>query len=361
MDRRTFLKSSTAAAALPASAAVAATFPPNAQADESVVGKGQTSPARHRWRFARPTIPLLRDQAERLMAQLTAASDGAITVAWDEASADSAAIAHHLRTGRIDAAFAIAPDLLADPGLALFTGLPGTFGLPPEHLLAWHAIHGATMHLDAVAAAHEVKILLAGHTGHRPGLWANRDITNLRDFATTRMTSSSLGQIVSDQIRARYGDGGIDTSGRTHEFPADPACALRDARALGLGHFYSDSLHMSGQAVTLVLSASAWSSLAPSTQALIEATARAALHEAVSVAAHHHQAVVPTLIQAGTVTQRPLPEAARLAIDHVAVDVITDVIARDPRLAPAWSAYRAVHQQLTGQTFPGSVPQPHTA
>lgn len=355
MDRRTFLKSSTAAAAIPAGAAVAATFTPTAQSEELIAHQGETSPARHHWRFARPNEPLLHDHAERLMAQIITASDGAITADWREASADTALIGQQLRAGEIDAAFGIAPDLLADAGLSLFTGLPGAFSLSPEQLLAWHAVHGANRHLDDIAVAHDVKILLAGHTGPHPGLWADHNITNLDDFATACVTASGLGQIVCDNIRARHADAGLKTSSRTYEFPADPACALRDARAMDLGHFFSDGLHQGGQAVTLILSASAWRRLTPSSQALIKTTACAALQEAISVAVHHHQVVIPALIKAGTIAPRPLPNVLREAIDHGAVDVVGDYIARDPRFAPAWSAYQAFQQQMTGRTFPASV------
>jgi TRAP-type mannitol/chloroaromatic compound transport system substrate-binding protein len=359
MDRRTFLRSSTAAAALSAGAAVEAPAPATPERAPSTF---QSATSEHRWRVTRPSDPLLRDQAERLLAQITQTTAGAIAFDWHDAAPEPRAKkdARSSTTGEIDAAFGLAPDLLADPGLALFTGLPGPFALAPEDAIAWHTVHGGGAFLDEIAGTHGVKVLLAGHTGTAPGLWADRDITDLRDAAMARTTSSGLGQLVWDQIRASF-PSGTAFSARAREFPADPACALRDARTAGLTHFFRDGLHDHGIAVSFIVSADAWSSLAPSLKTLIETTAHAALHEAVSMAAHHREAVLPALAKAGIITPRPLPDLVRKAIDHVSLDLVGEHLARDPQLVPAWSAYEAFHHQRTGRRFPRSAPASHTS
>ena len=346
MDRRTFLKSSTAAAALPASAAVAAASSTQ-PIDTSDRPDEARRPDAHVWRLASPRNTLLRDAADQLGDRLRMAAGGQIAIEWQETTPHAASLRDLIAAGECDGAFGIAPDLLGEPGLSLFTGLPGGLGVAPDQLLAWHTIAGGDMLLDEAADTLGAKVLLAGHTGARPGLWSTRDITDLRDVATTDIEAASLGRLVWDRIREPFAAPG--TEARAIEFPGDPVTALRDARAAGLGYLFRDSLHEQGFALSLVLSRGAWNRLDSAVRTVIEAVTRGAAHEAVAVAAYNQRTVLPVIARAGAINLRPLPGILRQAIDHTAIEVRRETIIENPDLAAAWSAYAAFHRDMTGR------------
>jgi TRAP-type mannitol/chloroaromatic compound transport system substrate-binding protein len=345
MDRRTFLKSSTAAAALPAGAAVA-----TASSAQPIETSDRPDEARrldaHVWRFAPPRNALLRDAADRLGKRLRMATGGLIAIEWQETTSHAASLGDLIAAGACDGAFGIAPDFLGEPGLSLFTGLPGSLGLAPDQLLAWHTIAGGDMLLDETAESLGAKVLLAGHTGARPGLWSTRDLTDLRDVAAADIEAAGLGRLVWDRIREPFAPPG--TEARATEFPGDPVTALRDARAAGLGYLFRDGLHEQGFALSLVLSRSAWDRLDNAVRTVVEAVTRAAAHEAVAVAAYNQRAVLPAIARAGAINMRPLPGILRQAIDHMATEVTRETIVENPGLAAAWSAYAAFHRDMTG-------------
>lgn len=346
MDRRTFLKSSTAAAAIPAGAAVAAAAPATSAVPSD------------RLRFVVPRDPLMRDHAERLGLAIVETTAGRIAIDWQDGPDETAALRRRLAAGDTDAAFAVASDALGAPALALFTGLPGPFGLAPHDLLTWHTVAGGGQLLDEAADALDVRILLAGHTGARPGLWADRDLADLRDAATVSVSATGLGRLVWQRISAPFTAPIDQRQGHVQELPGDPVCALRDARAAGLTHFFRDGLHANGTAFSLILSKEAWQRLDAPSRAAITTACRAALDEAIAISAHHHRTVLPALIKAGAIRARPLPDILRRAIDHTCANVIEDEIISNPALAPAWSAYRAFHHHAAARPLPSSPGHP---
>ena len=348
MDRRTFLKSSTAAAALPAGAAVA-----TASSSQPIETSDRPHEAirsdAHVWHLTAPRNALLRDTAVRLGERLRVATGGQIAIEWHETTSRAGSLRDLIAIGERDGAFGIAPDLLGAPSLALFTGLPGNLGLAPDQLLAWHTIAGGDMLLDEVADTLDARVLVAGHTGARPGLWSTRDLTDLRDVAAMDIEAAGLGQLVWDRIRAPFAASAKEA--RATELPGDPVTALRDARAAGLGYLFRDGLHEHGFALSLVLSRGAWHRLDRATQTVIEAVTSAAAHEAVAAAAYNRRAVLPAIAKAGAIQMRQLPGMLRQAIDHTAIEVTRETIVENLGLAAAWSAYAAFHRDMTGRAL----------
>lgn len=346
MDRRTFLKSSTAAAALPTGAAVATTSPaPNHEPGEHRGNTGRYGS--NHLRLATPRHALLRDAADHLGERLRQVTGGLIAIEWHETSSDPASVRDLITTGERDGAFGIAPDLLDEPGLSLFAGLPGSIGLTPDQLLAWHTIAGGNMLLDEIADGIGVKVLTAGHSGAQPGLWATRDLADLRDVAATGIEAAGLGRLVWDHISEPFANPIPDA--RATEFPADPVIALRDARSADLKYLFRDGLHEHGFALSLVLSRDAWDCLDRTSQAVLAAVASDATHQAVAVAAYNRRAILPAIAKAEAIHVRPMPGILRQAIDHTAIEITRDVIVQDPRFSGAWFAYAAFHRDMTGR------------
>jgi len=341
MDRRTFLKSSTAAAAISAGAA-----PATPSYRPPITDPAKLAAARHQWRIAPPTDTALRDAAIRLASRIETASAGQIACEWLGMTdgAGQAAFA----CGACNAAFGLAPDLLRAPYIALFTGLPAGLGLPPQDLLAWHTIAGGGALLDDAALRIGVKVLIAGHSGSAPGLWASGDVTDLRAFAGAAITATGLGAAVVKRIGAPYDQAPAPGATRLTERPADPVAALAQARSDGDTTWFQDGLHDHGIARTLVLSRATWENLDDGLATLVESIAIAETQASIAAAAYHRRAVLPKLVESGALIPGSLPGIVRTAIDRAAAETVAEVLGAAPKLEAARAAYDAFRRDMIG-------------
>jgi TRAP-type mannitol/chloroaromatic compound transport system substrate-binding protein len=201
MDRRTFLKTSTAAAAVTTAGAAVANETMDQQRallpdlpGQGALGGQLSSPAiatqRHELRFAIPAGVHLADAAETLSREIAAASGGRILL---HNRPDEPATATSLASGLVDATFGFISEVCTSPDLALFSGLPGEMALSPSDMLTWHTAAAGDMFLEQAADAFGLIAMIAGHGGAGTGIWADRELGDLRDFASAHVTTTDLG------------------------------------------------------------------------------------------------------------------------------------------------------------------------
>ena len=191
MDRRTFLKSSGAAAA-------SATTVAAGQAQAAPASDAEFADAIHTALPGAFANGYQRDRADRLALRLRELSQGRINLRF-EAFAGRGIDA--ITSGAADAYFGSEADHIDEDGvLAYVSALPGDLGLGPEHFMTWLSAGGGQMHWDAAAGKLGYKALAVGHSGRRTGLWLTREAASLSDLAGRTIATHGLAVHVAEAI-----------------------------------------------------------------------------------------------------------------------------------------------------------------
>ncbi len=349
MDRRTFLKTTTAAAATTA-AVSAVRADANGAADIQLqTGQVLAAPGliqqRHEWRIAMPSDVVLADAARQLVRDIEIASAGRIVVQFAETDGDSAA---SIAAGRCDGTYGSLADICDAPELALFSGLPGSRAETPQHLFTWYSAAGGTMFLDEVAADRGLAVLIAGHSGPATGLWADREIDSLRSFAEAGLTSPGLGRHVHERLRKAFQPDSPAGRAKLQEYPHSPLLAMAAIAGTGNSIFYRDGIHAQGHARMLVLAAKAWNALGPADQMMVRALTTSATHQELAQALVHRRMVTRSVMAAAGLSTRALPADVSSALDYAAREVIQELPDRHRYLAPTVVAYDAFSREFSG-------------
>ncbi len=337
MDRRTFLKTSTIAAA----------------ASTATVGAGQTMAAPavvvSRAELQIAAAPNMADAARALTRDIEIASDSRIVINLVEA----AARADEINAGGVDGAIGLLSEICAAPELALFSGLPGTMAMSPEHLLAWQEAAGGGMYLEEAAAQFNLAAIIAGHSGAGTGLWAGSEIPDLRAFAQAQIVTTGFGPAIVDHITGAYGQPVSERSeiplAESELAPIEAFLKLPpDCRQI----WYRDGLHKQGFATSLVLSRDVWDKIGPGDQLLIATLARAAAYADVARNRVSDRLVAPAVMNSLPVRCEPLAADIAVAIQHVATEIVHDAMPRNATMNPAFQAYGAFYQAMIGVALP---------
>ena len=203
MDRRDFLKT-TSAAAVAASAASAST----AAATEAAPNAPAIRSGSRQLTLKSYSSDLPGSGADRLARRIEIASDGRYRIELVESADADLTYGSAWRHASLHRAFAV------------FAGLPFSQGLDAAALQTWLAAGGGAMLWDELAAEHGFKPLVAGHTGPSPGVWSTARLETPSDLA-----GASL------QVEGLAGDILRDLGATAAEFaPEDLRAALADGR-----------------------------------------------------------------------------------------------------------------------------------
>jgi len=339
MDRRGFLKSSGAAAALASTAAGADTATPAASGIPSRAGVGPT--ARHLRLAVAPGYDLAGFGAERLAQRLEVATAGRYRIALSSGAAES------------DLSFGDAHRHVAlHPGFAFFAGLPLRQGLSATDLDGWLALGGGQLLWDELAHPFGLKPLLVGHTGLSPGLWSNVRLAAASDFRGVPVVAPDLAarvlqllgaetvNVPPQDLKAALATGRVHMAEWTGPLPA----ASFDLRPLAQC-LYQPGLTPGG-AVTLTVARRLWDDLTPADRAVFEACA-AEEHRLALAEARLHAALAAGIgAEAKWPVQQALPPALEPALAAAAGAVIEEVAGHDAisrRIAASYRAHREVY------------------
>ena len=340
MDRRTFLKTSTVAAAGSGVAGAATVQAGPVVAAPAIVSGIQDVSFAAQWSA---DVPVFGDMAARLSARLQQALGERYRI-LDEAEGMEP-----------DLVFAI-PDSIADPGSVLFAGLPGSLGLSPEHHQAWLSVGGGQMLWDDMAASPGWQPLLAGHTGINPGLWANRDVTSAADFAGTTVAAGGLAARVLQILGATTV--ALPPSQLGAALSADriaaaewgnPLAAMMVGLPQAATHLYAGGIQLSGSAIALEVRQERWEQFSSADRAVIEAIAAQSFALSVAEARAHERIAMDTISRVPSLKISSWPSTLAVEVERASLAVVDEIAAGSAharRICDSVMAFR----QLTGGT-----------
>lgn len=337
MDRRSFLKT-TAAAAATATAAGG-----TAQASALPAAPALSSGVRElRMTTDWPDgVAGLADQAHRLARRLETATGGRLRIVLEPGHAADAAASHDLVVASGHR------HLPAHPAFAYFAGLPIAGGIAPAALPAWLQAGGQEL-WDELAGSLGEKCLLVGHSGAGSRLWSRAPITSADDLAGQPIAAIGLGR---DIVRGLAGipvelpAGGLAAGLADGTVRAAEWCGTMNACALGLASaaaFASPiGLNPNGEAVALSIDRRVWDSMTPGDQTLIEAIAAAELQASLAEAASVERHLADALHARGELHLTALDVELTRAIATLAEAVVADVAGHDALSARIDASYMA--------------------
>ena len=346
MDRRTFLKSTGAAAAT----AGATTAAHAHETDPSVQNQANVEPIRTR------LSPLfqsryMRDVADRFALRLSELSQKRLQLEFvpEQATTTFAAI----DSGACDAYIASEAEHLANhPALVFFAGLPGKFGLSPEHQAQWLSAGGGQLLWDDLAAERGVKALNIAHSGRAPGLWSTTDFDMIADLKNQSIRSFGLGLQIVEQLGATNSVAtSATTSSTAWELPMGPTAALSEHTNGPEKFWFRSGLHQNGVAISFGLSSKIWNSLSDTDKALITAAADASYQHSISEHETHDKMVAPHLLKHRRIAVRQLPDDIQRAISHISQSLIENIRSTDTDAARVVDAYMHFSQTVTGVSW----------
>jgi TRAP-type mannitol/chloroaromatic compound transport system substrate-binding protein len=349
MDRRDFLKTTSAAAASVAAGATAgedavstasAQASAHSQAPAVQLGALRVVMASS-WAADAPGF-----SAQRLAHRIATVSGGRIAVELLSAADSHAAV---------DLTFGSAHEHARHhPAFAFFAGLPGSQGLDAAGLSAWLAVGGGQMLWDELAAGFGFKPLLAGHTGPSAGLWSNRALEATSDLAGAKVFAAGLAGDVLRTLGAEVVDVPIDTLGAAlaggrvdaAEWLGPVAAVAPDLRPLADRIYTGAGVMLSGSATVMTVRRPLWDRMDPAQQAILE-----------TCAAAEYQATLAELLAHAPFDRHARHQARQLAlareiagaIERASRDAVERLAATDAVSQRVAGSYQAFRNYMSGE------------
>lgn len=345
MDRRGFLKTSGAAAAL--AATTAATVAKPAQTNTLATPALHTDPVKE-FTFAlawAETVAGPADLAHRLATRIREASDGRIRLNLDFSNPADAEFVHASEHTRAH----------LHPAFSYFAGLPAGSGLDGADLEAWIATGGGQDSWDSLAAGFGDKPLLAGHLGPGPVLWSNRapdEASGLRGLriavdGPTRELARALGAepvpVAPSHLANSLALGEVD---------AVEHGATLNAMAIGLpsaARFaIAPALAPAGTAIAVRIRRDIWDRLAQAERALISACAGEIYRISLAEARLAENLLLDALADRDGVEARTMPSNVSDALPHLSEAIVASLSGYDAAAARINAGYMMFRRQLRG-------------
>ncbi len=345
MDRRDFLKTTSAAAIMAAGALAPA-------ATSAAVGS-PAAPAisvrRLKFAMAWPDNGVgLGDSGRRLACRISELTERRIVIEHvDAAARASADLYFDTDHSRID----------RHPAFAYFAGLPGSSALPPGDLVGWLTVGGGEALWDDLARPLGVKPLLAAHAGVRPIVWSKRPIATLEDIADLRLFVRGLTRDVARglgaeavvmpeaELASRLAAGVIEA--------ADGGDALRSSVtgiAANAPHGMAGCFGTAGSTVALNVTLSVWESLAEGERSAIRAATRDEFRTSMAEARTLDVIFRDILHQRHGATIASATLQLRATVDRIAEATIAHVAGYDGMSRRIDTSYTAWRRAAAGTT-----------
>jgi TRAP-type mannitol/chloroaromatic compound transport system substrate-binding protein len=343
MDRREFLKTTGAAAALAGTAVAAAEAATPAPVAAPAVMRGTRE-----LRLAvawQDGVAGLADQAWRLAQRIATMSDGRYRMVFTPNVRDALAA---VRAGDADLYHATESDHLdAHRGLAYFAGLPGDCGVAPHQLQAWLQVGGGQELWDALAGEFGVKAMLAGHTGAPCYFVATRVVDSMSALAGEKVAVRGLARdvarglglepvsLAASELTAAVARGDV-LAAEWGGAIASHALGLAKVAPVSTGA----SISRSGTALSLGIRHQLWDAMPASDRAMLEAAATAELQTALAEEDAHRPILWP---QPAPDQTWPIAPELTHAVRRIAEAVVAHTAGSDAaarRINTSYEAFR---------------------
>lgn len=288
MDRRDFLKSSSAAAVALGTATASAANAAKAADDASALAAPAVMPQRRSLRMVNPwpdTVTGPGDHVRQLAKRIEAATDRRWVIEINDVPAADAKAFKAVMTGDADLYGGREIDHRElHPALSYFAGLPCKTGMDIDQLNAWLIAAGGQELWDNLAGQFNMKGLVIGHTGPTHGLFTRQPVHTRADLHGKRIAIDGLAADVLKAIDVAPIEGildpaaaivanqtldGVEISGPTLGLGRDLSIGFHQAAP----HRVLPGLNDSGFAITLGLRRSLWEGLATSERIMLSALA----------------------------------------------------------------------------------------
>jgi TRAP-type mannitol/chloroaromatic compound transport system substrate-binding protein len=337
MDRRDFLKTTSAAAVAAGATSASAAAASEAQAAAPAILSGIRQLT---------LVSSAGDQpgsgADRLARRIETATDGRYRMELASAGADAdLTYGGAWRDAGLHRAF------------AFFAGLPFSQGLDAGAMQTWLAAGGGAMLWDEFAAEFGFKPLVAGHTGPSAGVWAAARLEAPSDLVGARLHVEGLaGDVLRDlgaapatfapeNLRAALADGQLQAA----EWLGPLAAAAPDLQPLAQ-RLYQPGFNRNGLLLSLGVARGLWDGMSAADRAIFEACAAQEYQLSLTDAAAH--ALIASQVAAPTKWPVRLawPSGLAEALDQAAAEVVERIAATDAASRRIHDSFRAFRRFL---------------
>jgi len=335
MDRRDFLKTTSAAAVAAGAASPSATATEVPQ-DLPAIWSGSRQLTLKSY-----SSDLPGSGAGRLARRIEIASDGRYRIELVESAEADLTYGNASRDAGLHRAFAV------------FGGLPFSQGLDAAALQTWLAAGGGAMLWDELAAEHGFKPLVAGHTGPSPGVWAAARLETRSDLVGARLQVEGLaGDILRDlgatpatfaaeDLRAALADGLLEAA----EWLGPLAAVAPDLQPLAQ-RLYQPGFNRHGQLLSLGIAKPVWDGMSTSDQAIFEACGIEAYHLSLTDARAHALIASQVETPAKWPVRLAWPSGMAAAFDQAASELVERIAATDSASRRIHDSYQAFRRML---------------
>ena len=335
MDRRDFLKTTSAAAVAAGAASPSATATEVPQ-DLPAIWSGSRQLTLKSY-----SSDLPGSGAGRLARRIEIASDGRYRIELVESAEADLTYGNASRDAGLHRAFAV------------FAGLPFCQGLDAAALHTWLAAGGGAMLWDELAAEHGFKPLVAGHTGPSPGVWAAARLETRSDLVGARLQVEGLaGDILRDlgatpatfaaeDLRAALADGLLEAA----EWLGPLAAVAPDLQPLAQ-RLYQPGFNRHGQLLSLGIAKPVWDGMSTSDRAIFEACGIEAYHLSLTDARAHALIASQVETPAKWPVRLAWPSGMAAAFDQAASELVERIAATDSASRRIHDSYQAFRRML---------------
>ncbi|MFV2056990.1 MAG: TRAP transporter substrate-binding protein [Thiohalomonadales bacterium] len=232
------------------------------------------------------------------------------------------------------------------PAAAFFTAVP--FGMNAQGMNAWlYAGEGLTLWRE-LYAKHNLVPFPMGNTGVQMGGWFNKKINSVADLKGLKMRIPGLGGAVfakaggtpvllaGGEIYTALERGTIDATEWVGPFHDERLGLYRAAK-----YYYYPGWHEPGPVLELIINKSAWASLPPNLQAIIEAAASASNVWMLAQFEAKNLSALRTLREKHKVKIFSFPDEVIKALKRYTKEVLEEKAANDPEFDKVYRSYQA--------------------
>ncbi len=350
MDRRAFLKTTSAAAAVGTTAGTATSEPLKKTTPNSApaVARGLKE-----LRLAMPwpdSVAGFADHSRRLAQRIEAMSEGRYRFAYMHSVDDGLSA---VQRGEADLYHGTEHDHLnKHRALAFFAGLPGDRGMPPQHLLSWVLVGGGQALWDDLAGDFGIKAMLAGHTGGNAHFLATRRIEGMSGLTGEKVSVMGLAR---DVVRGfgvesvTVGASDVASALSRGEILAAEWGGAIASHSLGLTaaapYPVGTSINRHGAALSLGINRSLWDGFSAADQSIFAAAAAAELQLGLAEEETHRRLLDPNR---SARTTWPLAADLERAIGRVSDAVVAHVAGSDARAQRINASYVTFRRMAFG-------------